>query len=382
MRSSAHRSEAHRLTGWKRGLSVTFAVLLALILLAMLVGSPIAKSIVNRKLAALPGYKGHVDTLSLQLWKAGAKIENFILYERGHEDDLPVVRAKRAALAISWRALLHGKLGGSGIVESPQVVVVKREATPKESKEEKEQKKEEKREKMEETKEKVRHWQDVLAESFPMEISSLEIRDGSVRFVDRSHEPMADIGLTSLHMLATGLGNRPKKKDGELPAKVELRGTTTGNGKLIVSIQADPLAKQPRFTTDFQLREMELPALNNFLLSVADADVSRGVFELFLEVNAANGAYQGYVKPFFKDLDFKTASDKNKSAAQLLKKKVVSAVTSVLKNDEEKKVATKAPFAGNFADNKVDVWTTIRNLLHNAFLQALREGFEGQPPPK
>src|SRR4051812_7392403 len=102
MRSYAHRPEARHLSGWKRGLVITFAVLLGLILLVVLIGSPIAKSIVNRKLAGLPGYKGHVDTLSLQVWKAGAKIENFILYERGHEDDPPVVRTKRAALVLSW----------------------------------------------------------------------------------------------------------------------------------------------------------------------------------------------------------------------------------------------------------------------------------------
>jgi hypothetical protein len=381
MRSYAHRSEP--LSGWKRGLLITLIVLVALILAVMLLGSPIAKAIVNRKLAELPGYKGHVETLSLQLWKAGAKIENFILYERGHEDDLPVVRAKRAALVLSWPALFHGKLGGSAVVENPEIVMVNREVKPKETKEEKEQKKEEKREKAEETKEKVQRWQEILAQSFPMEISNLEVRNGSIRYVDRTREPLIDVGLTSMHMLATGLGNRPDKEDGELPAKVELRGVTTGNGNLILSVQADPLAKQPRFTTDFQLREMDLTALNNFLLAFADADVSRGSFELFLEVNAKDGAYEGYIKPFFKDLDFKTASDKDKSPAQLLKKKVVSAVTSVLKsNDDDKKVATKAPFRGNFADNKVDVWTTIRTLLRNAFLQALREGFEGQPPPK
>jgi hypothetical protein len=53
---------------------------------------------------------------------------------------------------------------------------------------------------------------------------------------------------------------------------------------------------------------------------------------------------------------------------------------SVLKNDEKDQVATKAPFSGTFNQNDVDVWTTVEFLLRNAFVQALREGFEGAGP--
>lgn len=62
--------------------------------------------------------------------------------------------------------------------------------------------------------------------------------------------------------------------------------------------------------------------------------------------------------------------------------KVASAVENLLKNDRGQ-VATKAPFHNNFEENKVDVWTTLENLLRNAFVSALREGLEGSvPAPK
>src|SRR5690348_15904515 len=113
------------------------------------------------------------------------------------------------------------------------------------------------------------------------------------------------------------------------------------------------MARQPRFAINFELREQELPPLNNFLNAYADADVSRGTFELYSEINAEKGSYKGYVKPLFHDLDFRNASDKDKSAGKLLKEKIVTAVTSLLKNDDTQQVATKAPFSGNFADNEV-----------------------------
>jgi len=363
---------------WQRVSLTIFLVLVGLVLLVTVAGSGFAKSMINRKLAALPTYIGHVDAVKLQLWRGAAEVDNFILRDREHSDENPLVKVHAASLAISWRALFHGKLGGKALVKNPEFTMVKREVTPPKDKE---QKKEEKKEKVETAKEEVRRWQDVLAEAFPMELSTFEIQNGVVRFIDVTHQPQVQVALEQLHVIATNLTNRPENQSDPMPAKLEVQGVTTGNGKLKVTAQVDPLAKQPRFTTALELREMELPALNSFLLAYTDADVSRGTFELFVEVNAADGAYEGYTKPFFKDLDFKNPSDKDKNVAARVKEKVVGAVSSVLKNDEEKKVATKAPFAGNFADNKVDVWTTIANLLRNAFVQGLRAGFEG-PPPK
>src|SRR4051812_44528792 len=328
MRSYAHRSEPSHLATWKRVLLVTFSIIFGLVLLVLLAGSPIAKAVINRKLAALPTYTGRVDTVKLQLWRGGAEIENFVLRERNHTDDVPVVQTKRASLALSWSALFRGKVGGKVHIDAPQVTITKREVTPPKSKE---QKKEEKKEKAEIAKAEMSRWQDVLAQAFPMEISDFEIRDGVIRFIDRTRQPEVDLILEKMHVVASGLTNRPEAAQGPLPAKVEVDGVTTGNGKLKVTAQADPLAKQPRFTTSFELTQLELPAMNGFLLAYTDADVSRGVFELFTEVNAANGSYEGYIKPLFQDLDFKNPSDKDKNVAQRVKEKVVSAVASVLK---------------------------------------------------
>ena len=145
-------------------------------------------------------------------------------------------------------------------------------------------------------------------------------------------------------------------------------------------MRLNPIARQPLFALNFEVRELQLPPLNSFLLAYANADVSKGTFELYSEINAKDGAYDGYVKPLLHDLDFKTASDEDKNFADRVKETVVSAVSSVFKNDEQDQVATKAPFAGNFADNDLDIWTTIVNLLRNAFVQAIRGGLEGETP--
>jgi len=338
--------------------------------LVQLLGSPIAKSVLNRRLSANSGYSGHADAVKVALWRGGIEVDNLALFERGHEKEPPLVHIKKATMKIAPGQLFSGKLGGTAVIDGVELTVVKRE--PADANKAKE--------KIEEQKEKVQHWQDVMRNALPVTLSRMEIKNAQFRFIDRFHQPNVDAGIHDLHIVATDLQNRPKGNGDPLPAHVDVTGVTTGEGKLKVGLRLDPIAKQPRFSVNLELRGQQLPPVNSVLLAYSDADVSRGTFELYSEINAQNGAYDGYVKPLFQDLDFRNPSDKNKSWGAQLKEKVVSAVSSVLKNDDNKKVATKAPFAGNFADNSVDIWTTVANLLRNAFVEAIRSGLEGQTP--
>lgn len=356
---------------WRNILLIVVGVLLVV----RFIGSPIACSFVNRQLSELPAFIGRVDEVHLSIWRGAVVAENFVLYERGREDEPPVVLLKHATVTLSVGALFTGKLGASVVVDGADFHVVNRTPAPDDPEEE---------ERADAAalaaKEDVQRWQDVFRDSFPMKLTRLEVIDAKVRYVDPTKNPAVDVTVESLNVVATGLQNRPKANGDPLPTKIEVHGVTTGNGKLRASIRIDPIAEQPRFEGSFELRELSLPAVNNFLLAYANADVSRGTFEVFTEIKAQDGAYDGYVKPLFRDLDFRTASDRDKNAAQLFIKKVVTVVVSALENEETEQVATKAPFSGNFADNEVDIWSTIATLFRNAFVQALRGGFEGETP--
>lgn len=348
-------------------------IVLILLLLLQLVGSPIARAMVNRRLAEMPGYVGKAGAVKVALWRGAMEVDDFVMKEKGYESEPPLIRIDKASMKFAPGALFTGKLGGRVVIDGLEMNVTKRERLD-------EKDAEEAKNKMKETKEKVQHWQQVLRETFPMELTHFEVKNGKVRYKDVTYQPNAEFAVEQLHIVGRDLQNRPKANGDPLPAKLDVTAVTTGNGKLRINLQLDPIAKQPLFALNFELLGQQLPPVNSFLTAYADADVSKGTFEVYSEVNAKGGAYDGYVKPMFHDLDFRTASDEDKSLGKKLKEKVVGAVTSMLKNDENQQVATKAPFAGNFADNDVDVWTTIANLLRNAFVQALRGGLEGQNP--
>ncbi|HYD84226.1 MAG TPA: DUF748 domain-containing protein, partial [Opitutus sp.] len=304
-------------------------------------------------------------------------VENFVVRSREHPEDAPLMLLRDVSLKVAPGALLTGKLGGRITVDGAEVNVVKYERV-----EDPTEAVEEARREMQEKKEQVARWQDTLREAFPMELTRMEVKNSRLRFIDRSHQPEVDVVLERLHIVATDLQNRPREDENVLPARIQIDGAFAGGGEFESTIRLNPVAEQPRFTANFALRDLQLPPLNSFLRAYANADVSRGTFEMFMEVEAQGGAYDGYVKPLFKDLDFRNADDEDKNLGERVVETVVSTVASALKNDEQEQVATRAPFAGNFADNDVDLWSTIATLFRNAFVQALRAGFEGQTPRK
>jgi hypothetical protein len=360
-------------------LRVTITLLLV-VLLVQLIGSPIATSLANRKLSALSNYTGHAKNIQIELWRLGAHVHDLSIFERGHESDTPVVRVKSAVVSFAPTALLRGKLGGDMSIDEMVVEIVKRTPSPQESNEQKSAEKEHATAGVQEKAQQVERWQDTFRNSFPMTLTKLEVKNSRIHFIDPTRQPVPEFTVEQIHVVAEDLQNRPKANGDPFPAHVRMTAVTSGNGQVESTAKVDPTSNKPRFALTFELRDMSLPPLNNFLLAYANADVSRGSFEVYSEINAESGHYEGYLKPLFHDLDFRTASDRNKSAGELLAKKAVAAVASVFKNKDEQQVAAKAPFEGNFADNKVDVWSTIATLFRNAFVQALRGGFEGQTP--
>lgn len=349
-----------------RILVVIAAVIIALLLVVRFVGSPIVTRMVNKKLEALPEYTGHVGGVHLALWRGAVTATDFSLRQRGHENDEPMVSVKQASLAVAILPLFTGKVGGHGTIDGVEVVMLKTE--PDKSKKDDDK-----------GPPPVREWSAVLREAFPVEITRFEVENARIRFKDTSVTPAAEMVIDQFKLVATDLSNRPKGED--LPAHVTVQARLGGTGKLDVDVRADPSAPAPRFAVKMEVKDLQLVPIHDFLLHYALIDVSKGSFEVFSEINAAEGHYSGYVKPFFKDLEFKAVPDPDKNFAQRAATKIAAAVTDLLKNDQGN-VATKAPFEGDFADNKVGIWETIQNLLRNAFVQSLREGLEGQTPTK
>lgn len=363
----AHLKKPHV---WLRLFGMLVVALVVLAVIAGFSAGPILKRYINDQLAKVPDYDGHVDQVSVSLLRGKYILENVVIRSRGHEDQPPLVAFSRADVNLEYRPLLHGEILASIDIDGADLTI----AAPKP--------RTEPADKNLKAPQKVERWQDVMAGLFPIEISDLHVTQSRVHYVDQFSNPKVDVSMNIETLNATGLSNQRDPKTAgaaSYPARLACRATTTGNGVLTVTTSFDPLADWPHFILRVELDHVDMPPFNDFLEAYANADVAKGNCDLETEMRADRGHYDGYVKPFFRDLNFDRPSDKDKPLGKRIEKKALSLAAALLRNDQGK-VATRAPFSGDFKSGGVETWPTIMGLLRNAFIQALRQGFDGQVP--
>ena len=336
-------------------------LVVALVLVAIRVALPYTlKTLVNQRLQKIPEYDGSVRDIDLHLWRGAYQLDGVEIVKTSGQTREPFFKAQQIDFSLAWRDLFRGRFVGDFALDRGVLVIVN---GPSEASSQKEVDK---------------RWQDVIEDLFPIEITHLEIHDSLVRFIDNDADPKVDLALNGLQVVAKGLRNRASEKKGPLPADVEIRAKTIGDGDLRLFGGLDLMAEKPRFKLNLELINVNLPALNDFLRAYGNVDVSRGEFQLFIEVAAAEGRYEGYIKPFFDDLDFKNVEDKSKPITQRLWEKMVSGLSTFLKNKPRDQVATRIPFSGQFGEADVGILATIGNLIRHGFGRALSERLEGQ----
>jgi hypothetical protein len=353
-------SRFQRASVWfRRSWHIVLAI--ALVLIAVRIALPYTlKTLINQRLEKIPEYAGSVSDIDLHLWRGAYQLVGIEIDKTTGEKREPYFAAKQIDFSLAWRDLFRGRFVGDFVLEKGELTIVNASTEAGSQKEV------------------DRRWQDAIEDIFPIEITRLEIKDSVVRFIDREADPQVDIALRGLEVVAKGLRNRPSEKRGPLPAEIELTAKTIGAGDLRIFGGLDLLAEQPRFKLNLELVNVDLPTLNDFLLAYGNVDVSRGDFQLFLEVAAADGKYDGYIKPFFNDLDFKNVEDKTKPVTQRLWEKMVSGLSTFLKNKPRDQVATRIPFSGEFGETDVGVLATIGNLIRHGFGRALSERLDGE----
>jgi hypothetical protein len=178
------------------------------------------------------------------------------------------------------------------------------------------------------------------------------------------------------HAIATGLRNRPADANDKFPANLTVEGESVGGGRLSLVMRAEPLAAQPHFELRVTLDRVNLPALNDLLRAYGKVDVSAGVMQLYLEMAAREGRFEGYVKPFFDGVDFKDLAPDDKNLAEKIWEKIVSGAVALFKNKPRNQIATRIPFAGEFGSADVGLLATLRTMLRHGFIKPLPERLE------
>ncbi len=346
-----------------RILSVTVLVLVVLLIAARIAAPWIIRAAINDRLASLDGYSGHVEDIDLHLWRGAYKMKELRLTRTIEEEQAPFLSAATLDFSLSWGEILKGRIRSEITADNVDAVYVvlheEDEATPLDEP----------------------RWQDVVEDLFPIEITKLAITNATVSYIDENADPTIDLSLGDLVLAAVGLSNRPTADPRDMPASIQLHGTTVGGGFVELDILAAPLADAPRFDIDASITGVHLPALNDFLRAHGNIDVAAGTLQIYTEVTAAEGRFEGYVKPLIEDLKFDDWATEEQSVLDAIWEQVVSVVAFIVKNHSRDQLGTLVPFAGEFEQTEVGTWTAVGNTLRHGFINAFSEGIEGSQSP-
>jgi hypothetical protein len=209
----------------------------------------------------------------------------------------------------------------------------------------------------------------------PLKVNRLEIKNGSIQYIDDTAKPRVDVALTRAHVLGENLRNSYDSAGELLPATITARADLY-EGSFLVNVKINPLAEVPTFDMNAEVKNTNLVKLNDFFQAYAKADVSRGTFGLYTEIAAKDGKFKGYVKPLIKDLKVLGAEDRKDNLLKKMWEGLVGTVGEIFENQPEGRLATKIPFEGNVENPKANIWYAVGQILQNAFIQALQPSLD------
>src|SRR5258708_4475501 len=120
MKTSVSRAY-HRVRHWPRWILGSIAVI-AVLLIALRLALPwIVLHQINKRLAAIPGYYGHVNAVGIHIWRGAYSLHGIDIKKQNGKVREPVFSGKLIDFSIAWRDLIHKQLVSDIVLEQPQI---------------------------------------------------------------------------------------------------------------------------------------------------------------------------------------------------------------------------------------------------------------------
>jgi hypothetical protein len=348
----------------RKGLRRTLVILgiVAVVAVGARLAAPfIVERYVNRQLADMGEYRGTVEHIDLSLIRGGYVLRNLQIVKLDAAPETPpFATIPEMELALQWRALLRGSAVGEVIMHSPQLNMVQSQADE---------------EKQLGT---GVNWPEEIRELFPFRLNLVEARDGLVTFRAPGISTNDSLTMRNFNMQLRNLTN---VQDVQEPAFADLNvhGQIMGNAPITLMGSLHPNEMTPTFDVDLSIEGAQLVDVNPWLREFLKVDAEMGAFSMYAELAAAEGRFEGYVRPILENPKFIDGNEDADQEGPFRKawEGLVNLAAKILENKQEDQVATQIPLRGEIAEPDVDLLTTMVNLMRNAFVAAFSHSFEG-----
>lgn len=333
----------------RRNILLGLVVALALALLGGRIYLPYyVTDFVNKTINDIPGYSGSVRDVDIALFRGAYVIHDLKLNRKVKDIPTPFLDFKKSDLSLQWGALFRGEIVGDVTLYEPTInfATGRSGATTQTGAE--------------------TDWTVPIKELMPLDINLVQINDGTIAYKDFSTKPEVDLSIYNLNARVTNLRN-VEDKNAALPSDLHATGTSIGKGNLRIDGSLNILKRIPDMDIQAELESVNLPAMNSYVRAYAGVDFNSGNLNIYSDLNVKDGQVSGFVKPLATNVDMIDHTDDDIS---ILWESIVSVVMEIFTNQSKDQFATQVQLEGNLDNPETDFWSTLRGIIHNAFVKA------------
>jgi hypothetical protein len=342
---------------------IALGVLVALFVVVRLLLAGWVADYLNRKMARMGDYSGHVTSVDLHLWRGAYSVNGLRVVKRTGKVPVPLLHAPKMDVDVRWDSLLRGAVVARVVFTRPEINFVddKTGVSTQSGR--------------------GVDWRARLESLIPIRLDEVIVRNGRVHFRNFGSDPPVDIEWTDVDGTVVGLSNT--RKASARAASFDLTARMLGDAPVTANAKFDPLGSLRDFEFAVKVRHVELSKANAFLQAYAKVDAESGSGDFVMELEARKGRLDGYAKPLFHNVKlFSWEHDVEKQGDNPLRaawEALADGIQNLFKNQSEDQFATRVEIHGTIESKEMSAWEAIAGVLHNAFVQAFRPQFERLP---
>ncbi|MDF3982841.1 DUF748 domain-containing protein [Luteibacter sp. PPL201] len=345
---------------YRRSLWILLAVA-AILVVARIALPYVVLHQLNARLARMGSYAGHIDDIDIHLWRGAYSLDHLKIVKVDGKVPVPLFEGTRTDIALSWTALVKGRLRGKVDFYDPVVNFVdgKGEGDTQTGK--------------------GVDWREQLRAIVPTRIEELNVFNGTVTFQNFVSSPKVDLKMTDVNAQVSNLTN-VQGEGGSRVAHLHATAKVLGDAPLQASAQFDPLERLGDFHYELTVRNIKLVKANDLARAYTGLDFAGGEGDFVMELQAKDRQLNGYAKPLFRGLKIfswkQDVEQEKKNPVKLAYEAVAEGVTKIFKNHSEDQFATRVPISGSIDDRNVSAVEAIVGVLRNAFVKAYKPNLE------
>lgn len=346
----------------KKSVKIFLGVIVLLIIARLLLPYFVLKYL-NKTLADLDGYTGHVDDVDISLYRGAYQIDNLNIRKVNGKIEKPFVLIPKMDLSVQWKAIFDGKLVAEVVCYQPEINFAFSDGegdgdpTSQTGAE--------------------NDWTQTLKDLLPIDINKFEVVDGTVNLTNIVSQPATDLSMKNFQVSIANIRNVIDDTV-KLPSPVTASGDLPGiGGKMDFKADMQLLKEMPDFRYYMKINNMQLVKLNPLAMHYAGIDFDQGTLDLVSEMKMEDGNIKGYLKPLTHNMKiFEWNEGDNRSVTRFVKELLAEGANKLLENKTKDQLATRIPLQGRAENVGTSIWPIIINVLRNGYVSALTDTFD------